>query len=167
MTRRFSILPAGLTVLLSLSVFVTPVLAKVKNIADGAVTTDTIADGAVTAEKLDPSLLPELQDGLGKIATVAKSAGDYASPIDAMANISAWCGSPAVENPCMIYLAPGVYDVGATPLYMQSHVSLVGSGQEATYIVGAVNSAALLPDGGPGVINGADVSEIRHLTVPT
>lgn len=48
---------------------------------------------------------------------------------------------------------------------MKSHVSLVGSGQKATYIVGEVDSATSLPDGGPGVINGADASEIRHLTV--
>ena len=48
---------------------------------------------------------------------------------------------------------------------MKSHVSLVGSGQKATYIIGKVDSAALIPDGGPGVINGADASEIRHLTV--
>ncbi len=99
--------------------------------------------------------------GVSNVITVAKSGGDFDNPLDAVNSI----GDASRKNPYIVSIAPGVYNLGSTPLYMQSHVSLVGSGQKATYIVGAVDSAAILPDQGPGLINGADASEIRQLTV--
>ncbi len=99
--------------------------------------------------------------GAGNVIVVAKSGGDFDNPIDAINSIT----DASRSNPYILSVSPGVYNLGTMPLYMKSHVSLVGSGQKATFIVGKVDSAVLAPDQGPGLINGADVSEIRHLTV--
>jgi hypothetical protein len=99
--------------------------------------------------------------GQANVIVVAKSGGDFDNPVDAIDSIT----DAGRSNPYVISVAPGRYNLGETPLFMKSYVSLVGSGQKATYIVGKVDSAASLPDGGPGVINGADASEIRRLTV--
>ncbi len=99
--------------------------------------------------------------GAANIITVAKFGGDYTNPLHAVGSIF----DASRGNPYVVFVAPGKYQLGTTPLYMKPHVSLVGSGQKATYIIGRVDSAALIPFGGPGVINGADASEIRQLTV--
>lgn len=99
--------------------------------------------------------------GEANVVLVSKDYGEFKNPVDAMNSIT----DASRSNPYIISVAPGVYNLRSIPLYMKSHVSLVGSGQKATYIVGRVDSAAMLPDGGPGLINGADASEIRHLTV--
>lgn len=99
--------------------------------------------------------------GVPNDITVAKSGGDFDNPIDAVNSIV----DASRKNPYIISIAPGVYKLGSTPLYMKSHVSLVGSGQNATHIVGSVDSAAFLPYQGPGLINGANDSEIRQLTI--
>ncbi len=99
--------------------------------------------------------------GAANVIVVAKTGGDFNNPVDAINSII----DASRSNPYLITVSPGVYNLGTTPLYMKSHVSLVGSGQKVTYIVASVDSAALIPDGGPGVLNGADASEIRHITV--
>lgn len=78
---------------------------------------------------------------------MAKSGGDFTNPVDAVDAIT----DADRTNPYVVSVAPGVYNIGSTPLYLKSHVSLIGSGQTATYIVGTVNSAELVPDGGRGL----------------
>ena len=105
-----------------------------KHIKKKSVKTSDIANGAVTAKKLDPSLLK----GLGKIAYVAKSGGDYRSPVKAMNKLVDWCGTPSASNRCLMYIAPGTYYLGDKQIVMQEYVSIQGSGQEVTYITSAV-----------------------------
>lgn len=96
------------------------------------------------------------------IITVAAYGADFTNPLDAVDAIT----DADRSNPYIIQIAPGRYNLGASPLYLKEYVSLVGSGQKATYIVGAVDSiSGPAPGDGPGVINGADNSEIRDLTV--
>ena len=74
---------------------------------------------------------------LAKIATVAISGGDYASPLDAMANVSAgdtWCGNPSASNPCLVKIAPGVY-TEPSAVFLKSFVDVEGSGQDITVIM--------------------------------
>ncbi len=96
------------------------------------------------------------ETGASNVITVAKYDGDFDNPIDAIDSIS----DASRSNPYLVSVSPGVYNLGTTLLYMKSHVSLVGAGQKATYIVGKVDSVALLPDRGQGLINGADA--LRH-----
>jgi len=69
-----------------------------------------------------------------KVAIVAKSAGNYTNPVDAMDNLSEWCGQPSQENPCMVKIMPGIYDIGSKTLTMQSYVDIEGSGENITTI---------------------------------
>lgn len=100
--------------------------------------------------------------GEANIVTVAKYGADFTNIIDAADSIT----DADRTNPYIISVAPGRYRLGATPLYLKDNVSLVGSGQKTTYIIGSVDSVSSpMPGSGPGVINGADHSEIRQLTV--
>jgi hypothetical protein len=71
-----------------------------------------------------------------KMVWVAPENGDYALPTEAMANLADWCGVPSESNPCVILIAPGVYDLGDAQLRMQPWVTIQGSGQDSTIIRG-------------------------------
>ncbi len=73
-----------------------------------------------------------------KLRLVAKADGDYANLRDAIANISTgdqWCRNPsddpALVDPCVIQIAPGIYDISAT-IEIPAYVSVTGSGTRAT-----------------------------------
>ena len=80
----------------------------------------------------------------GNVANVALSGGDYTSPVDAMAGVANWCGIPSETNQCQIKIAPGTYDIGSSPIVMQSWVSIQGAGQKNTKITGAVSGSTLV-----------------------
>jgi len=92
------------------------------------------------------------------VGVVAKAGGDYTDPVSAMNDIASWCGTPAVANPCLLQIMPGIYDIGTNNLQMQEYVDIEGSGENVTRIRGSI-------DGVPGVVSGADNSEIRFITV--
>lgn len=134
------------------------------------VTTDEIADGAVTNAKISGpisaskiSAIPQsqvtgLEAGLagksdvthnhdtlyqqkyGKVAVVAQTGGDYTDPVAAMNDITAWCGTSAATNPCLLKIMPGIYTLGST-LAMASFVDMEGSGANSTKIVGTIRYA--------------------------
>lgn len=109
-----------------------------------------------------PLLLTAQSRAEANIVTVAEHGADFTSIIDAVDSIT----DAGRNNPYVVSVAPGRYNLGATPLLMKDSVSLAGSGQNATYIIGSVDSVSSPTTGsGPGVINGANNSEIRHLTV--
>ncbi|MDH3421200.1 MAG: hypothetical protein OEM78_17155, partial [Gammaproteobacteria bacterium] len=75
---------------------------------------------------------------LALVAVVAKSGGDYTSPLDAVANIAAgdaWCRDEVAishtSDACVIKVEPGVYELAET-LVVPAFVSVVGSGPKAT-----------------------------------
>ena len=128
-------------------------------IGDGAVSNTKIQDGAVTDAKITGPISSSKIQKPAKIAIVAQSGGDYADPVIAMNNLSAWCGTPAAANPCLLKIMPGVYNVGENSVQMQSYVDIEGSGENATKIVGNPSSY------NTGIVNGASNAEIRLLTV--
>jgi hypothetical protein len=64
-----------------------------------------------------------------------------------------------VDNPYLIKLGPGIFDLGTTGLQMKEYVSIEGSGEMATKITSAVNSVS------SATVMGADNAELRFLTV--
>ena len=64
--------------------------------------------------------------------TVSASGGDFTSPVDAVNSIL----DASATNPYVVRIGPGVYDLGTTVLKMKPFVSVVGSGQSATFING-------------------------------
>ena len=74
----------------------------------------------------------KLQQAYAKVATVALfGTGDYPSPNKAMDDLAGWCGSPGVENRCLVRVQPGIYTVPST-LVLPDYVDLEGSGMEMT-----------------------------------
>lgn len=92
----------------------------------------------------------------GKTAIVAASGGDYTSPNDAVTNLSSWCGTPSSSNPCLISIGPGYYTLTASlDLSSYEYLSVAGTGEQATFLTIADNH----------VIQAANESEIRNLTL--
>lgn len=88
---------------------------------------------------------------LANVITVAKENGDFVSPLDAMNSIS----DASETNPYLIVMAPGVYELGTSALFMKPFVSVAGSGPNITVIKGT----------GSKVINMADDTFIQDLSV--
>jgi hypothetical protein len=64
-----------------------------------------------------------------------------------------------VNNPNLIKLSPGIYDIGTSSLQMKPYVDVEGSGENTTTITGHIDSSS------SGVVQGASNAEIRFLTV--
>jgi hypothetical protein len=63
------------------------------------------------------------------------------------------------DNPYLLILEPGIYDVGTNSVDMKSFVDIQGSGRYTTVILGAVEGVS------KGVVNGANLADLRWLTV--
>jgi len=101
----------------------------------------------------------------GKFVIVAKSGGDYSTINEAIINIEnqdQWCSNPSLENPCTIYIMPGVYDIGNTNIVLDSAVNLKGSGMDSTIIRSSYISQA---DGILFVESEANLAKISDLTI--
>src|SRR3990172_5823105 len=106
------------------------------------------------------------QKKYANVIVVAKAGGDYTDPVTAMNNLSAWCGTPSATNPCLLKIMPGVYNIGANSLQMQSYVDIEGSGENTTKISGSISSPYFPPT--QGVITASAPTsneELRFLTV--
>lgn len=95
----------------------------------------------------------------GNITVVALEGGEYTSPVEAINDLSNWCGAPAATNPCLVKIMPGVYNIGTTPLVLQAYVAAEGSGEDVTRIVGAPQNT------NSGVVNLSAGASLRNLTV--
>ena len=102
------------------------------------------------------------QKKYSRVAIVAQTGGDYNDPLIAMNDIAAWCGTPSATNPCLMKIMPGIYDIGANSLQMQDYVDIEGSGEFVTRITGNIS---INGNWWTAVVNGADFSEIRFITV--
>jgi len=76
----------------------------------------------------------------GNVAVVAQTGGDYATSLEALANIAEWCPDRSATSPCLIKVSPGVYTEGV--LMLVPFLDIEGSGANVTKIVGKVKSAA-------------------------
>jgi len=99
----------------------------------------------------------------GNVANVALSGGDYISPVDAMTDVANWCDAPSTTNRCLVKIAPGTYDLGSNQIVMQEWVSIQGSGQKATKIIGAVSTGA--PDSTSAVVVGVSNASLTDLSI--
>ena len=66
-----------------------------------------------------------------------------------------------VNNPYLIKLSPGIYDIGTSSLQMNPYVDVEGAAEDRTIITGHIDSNT------SGVVQRADAAEIRFLTVKT
>jgi len=70
------------------------------------------------------------------VITVAKSGGQFSNPVAAMASIT----NAGSNNPYLIVIGPGHYTLNQQ-LVMKDHVTIVGSGREATFLHGSISGA--------------------------
>jgi hypothetical protein len=150
-------------------------------LAPKAVTADKIADGVITATQIQSGTITATQLGTNsvsstqiagnavtagkigfytKVAIVAPDGGDYTDPAQAMSDFASWCGSPAADNPCIVKIMPGVYNIGSSAaVMMHAYIDIEGSGENVTRIKGNIVNSLM------GVVNGANNAELRFLTV--
>jgi hypothetical protein len=147
-----------------------PYALRAFGVANGTISADAIATGAVTDEKItgpisaDKLNLSSVQKKYGKLAIVAQSGGDYSDPVSAMNDVVSWCGdTPSLNNPCILKIMPGNYNLGSSSLVMQAYVDIEGSGENTTTISGSVADASYPTLN--GLIQGAPNSEIRMLSI--
>ena len=96
-------------------------------IAAGAVTNDKIQVGTITKDRLAFTVDSAKYANL---VIVAKSGGDFTSPIDAINSVT----TASAANPFVVKVMPGVYDLGTSSLQMKEYVYLEGSGEDSTVI---------------------------------
>jgi hypothetical protein len=96
---------------------------------------------------------------IGTIVIVSPKPGD--TPLsNGTALLNNLAGITAdVNNPYLIKLGPGIYDIAASSLQMKEYVDVEGSGENTTVITGHIGS------NGSGVVQGAGNAEIRFLTI--
>lgn len=94
---------------------------------------------------------------LDNVITVSASGADFIDPVAAINSISDAAGN----NPYLIVIGPGVYNLTQT-LVMKSHVSLVGSGEQATKLTGTVTGST---EKDSAIVAGADKASLTSLTV--
>lgn len=91
---------------------------------------------------------------------VAKSGGDYTNPATAIAAIT----DASESKPYVLYIAPGVYDLGSSSLTIKPYVDVRGAGRNATVLTSTV-AAGTWPILTSGTITLADNSRVSSLTV--
>jgi hypothetical protein len=95
---------------------------------------------------------------LKNIITVAKANGNFTDPVTAVNSIS----DASASNPYLVVIGPGVYTIAQT-LVMKEYVDIVGSGENATKLTGAISTGAW--DESSAIISGANNSILSSLTV--
>jgi len=91
---------------------------------------------------------------------LVKPVGTPAENGGALLTALAGIDDAAADNPYLLKLEPGQYDVGATSLVMKEYVDIEGSGELATKIVGTGSSTS-----DTGTVWGTNNAELRFLTV--
>ena len=66
------------------------------------------------------------------------------------------------DNPYLVFIEPGIYDIGAGHLDMKPFVDIKGSGENVTRITGTIDMNG---SDFSGVVNGSDDAELSFLTV--
>jgi hypothetical protein len=95
-----------------------------------------------------------------RLTVVVKPVGTPAENGAALLAALAGITDATVDNPYLLKLEPGQYDVGTTSLKMKEYVDIEGSGELATKIVGTGSSTS-----DTGTVWGANNAELRSLTV--
>ncbi len=97
---------------------------------------------------------------IGTIIFVSPKTGDTpATAGTALLNTLSELTDNSADNPYLIKIGPGVYDLGVESLQMKEYVDVEGSGENTTVITGHIDGDMI------GVVQGASNAEIRFLTV--
>jgi len=94
---------------------------------------------------------------LKNVVTVAKSGGQYTDVKAAIDSIN----DAGADNPYLVYIGPGIYAV-TSPIQLKAHVTVTGSGREATLLRGAISTE---DKSSSAVILGADNAVLTQLGV--
>ncbi|MBA4373475.1 MAG: hypothetical protein C0402_11520 [Thermodesulfovibrio sp.] len=101
---------------------------------------------------------------IGSIIVVSTKSGDTDTANGtALLNTLSGIMDNSAANRYLIKLGPGTYNLGANSLQMKPHVSIEGSGEEATTLTAAISTNASPPN--TGTVKGADNAGLRFLTV--
>lgn len=90
------------------------------------------------------------------VSPVGSPLENGAALLSALAGITASASTPA-----LLKIEPGIYDLAASSLNMKPYVDVEGAGENVTTLTGSVIPSISMA----GVVNGADNTEIRFLTV--
>ncbi len=104
-------------------------------------------------------LLGESSSPIKNVVVVALENGDFTSPVAAINSIM----DADANNPYLLAIAPGEYDLGATPLQMKPFVEITGSGVVATRLIGTIGSST--DDATAAVVAGASDSSLSNLAI--
>lgn len=99
------------------------------------------------------TLLSRYQKRYSHVVVVAKSGGEYTSPVAALAAIAGDCET---DQRYLLFIAPGAYDLGAQSLNMKECVDVRGAGRDAT---------VLRSQAAPGTVALANSATLSDLTV--
>ena len=111
------------------------------------------------AGKLPSSVLPSSNGPTGFTHTLIVSPNpDHVEAGRALVETLTGIHDASADNPYLIKIEPGIYDLEANSLYMSPYVDVEGSGEGVTTITSAVNT-------GFGTVVGSDNSELRFVTV--
>ncbi|MHB8790584.1 MAG: hypothetical protein ACYDBT_11945 [Desulfobulbaceae bacterium] len=95
---------------------------------------------------------------LQNVVTVAKSNGQFTDPVAAMNSIT----DASAANPYLLYIGPGQYTL-TTPLIMKPFVDVTGSGEQVTWLMGAISSATINETS--AIVKGANNAALSQLSV--
>jgi hypothetical protein len=96
---------------------------------------------------------------IGTIVIISPNPGDT-QQANGTALLNTLAGITAdANNPYVIKLGPGIYDIGTNSLQMKEYIDIEGSGENTTIITGHIGDVS------SGVVQGASNAEIRFLTV--
>lgn len=96
---------------------------------------------------------------LQNVITVAKAGGKFTDPVAAMNSIT----DASATNLYLILIGPGQYTL-TSPLVMKPFVDVSGSGEQVTWLSGAISSDAH-DDGTAAIVNGANNTTLSNLSV--
>lgn len=109
--------------------------------------------------------VPTTPQNTSGFAVVSSAGGDYVNPVDAMQNLSSgdrWCRqNPADDNPCVLTIEPGVYQLNAT-LRIPGGTTVVGAGPELTKLLSLVENGIAVRMQNTG---SSDAAVIKDLSI--
>jgi len=114
--------------------------------------TGHIQDGAVTDSKISGIISASKLEKYANVVVVARSGGDFTDPVAAVNSITDASGN----NPYLVKIMPGIYDLTGSVISMKEFVDIEGSGENMTVIKTGRHG---------GVLIGANNAEVRSVTI--
>jgi hypothetical protein len=113
----------------------------------------TTAETAVNAPNAQPKYRRTVV--VSPVGSPAQNGTELIAKLNTITDASA-------QNPYLLKIEPGVFDLGATALQMKEYVDVEGSGERVTTITSTVTEGATIST---GTVRGVSNTELRHLAV--